>query len=82
MRKLKDVLQVISDLCDVQILVFRQGDKKGLGEDEIFFEGNVRDVPWIYADWELDNDIEIGQAVFTFVNEKGEAIIGIYVLEE
>ena len=82
MRKLKDALQVISYLSDVQILVFNEGPKKGLGEDEILFEGNVRDVPWVYAERELDNDSVDGESIFAFVNEKGNAIIGIYVMEE
>ena len=78
--KLKELLKVISDLCDVQILVYH-GDHMAI-QEETLFEGNVLDVPWTYADWQLDNNSGDGEAVFTFVNEKGEAIIGIYIMEE
>ena len=80
--KLKELLKIISDLCDVQILVYHGVNAKMINEEEILFEGNVRDVPWVYADWVLDNDSGDGEAIFTFVNDKGEAIIGIYVVEE
>lgn len=75
--KLKELLKVISYLQDVQILIFRDGDVKTKGTDEIVFEGSVLDVPWIYADCELD-----GEAVFTYIDEEGKAKIGIYIVEE
>ena len=40
------------------------------------------DVPWTYADMLLDNESGDGESTFAFVNEKGQAIIGIYVMEE
>ena len=80
--KLKELLKVIGYMNNVQILVYHGVNAKMVGEEEILFEGNVLDVPWVYADWALDNDSGDGEAVFTFVNEKGEAIIGIYVVEE
>lgn len=79
--KLKELLKVINYTCDVQILVYHYNEKM-VGKDEILFEGNASDVPWVYADWTLDNESGDGEAVFTFINEKGEPIIGIYVMEE
>ena len=75
--KLKELLKVISFTQDVQILMY-----EGNGRDEILFEGMASDVPWTYADMPLDNDSGDGESTFAFVNEKGEAIIGIYVVEE
>ena len=80
--KLKELLKVIDYMCDVQILAYHGINAKMIGEEEVLFEGSVSDVPWTYADWALDNDSGDGEAVFTFINEKGEAIIGIYVVEE
>lgn len=75
--KLKDVLKVISYLQDVQILVYKENN-----QDEILYEGNVLEVPWIYVDYVLDLVNGDGEAVFSFINEKNESIIGIYVIEE
>ena len=75
--KLKDVLKVISYLQDVQILVYKENN-----QDEILYEGNVLEVPWIYVDYVLDLVNGDGEAVFSFINEKNESIIGIYVMEE
>ena len=75
--KLKELLKTISYLQDVQILYYH-----GDASEEVLFEGSVLDVPWTYAEWPLDIDNGDGEAVFSFVNEKGEAIIGIYVVEE
>lgn len=73
---LKDILKVISYLQEVQILLY-----EGNGTDEILFEGPASDVPWTYADMKLDNSGD-GESTFAFVNEKGDAIIGIYVMED
>jgi hypothetical protein len=75
--KLKDVLKVISYLQDVQILVYKENN-----QDEILYEGNVLEVPWIYVDYVLDLVNGDGEAVFSFINGKNESIIGIYVMEE
>ena len=75
--KLKELLKVISFMQDVQILLY-EGD----GQEEILFEGMASDVPWVYADRLLDNDSSDGESTFAFVNEKSQAIIGIYVMEE
>lgn len=74
---LKDVLKIIYYLQDVQILI-----NEGNGTDEILFEGPASDVPWTYADMKLDNNSGDGESTFAFVNEKGDAIIGIYVKED
>ena len=73
---LKDILKVIHYLQDVQILI-----NEGNETDEILFEGPASEVPWTYADMKLDNG-EDGESTFAFVNEKGNAIIGIYVEED
>ena len=75
--KLKELLKVISFTQDVQILIY-EGD----GQEEVLFEGMASDVPWTYADMQLDNESGDGESTFAFVNEKGQAIIGIYVMEE
>ena len=75
--KLKELLKVISYIQDVQILL-----SEGNGQEEILFEGMASDVPWTYADMPLDNDSDDGESTFAFVNEKGDAIIGIYVMED
>ena len=80
--KLKELLKVISYLEEVQILIFRDGDAKTKGTDEIVFDGSVFDVPWTYADCELDNNSGDDEAVFTFIDEKGNSKIGIYIVEE
>lgn len=74
--KLKELLKVIGFMQDVQILIY-EGD----GQEEILFEGMASNVPWTYADMLLDNDSG-GESTFAFVNEKDQAIIGIYVTEE
>ena len=73
---LKDILKVISYLQEVQILLYEEN-----GTEEVLFEGMASDVPWTYADMKLDNDSGDGESTFAFVNEKGDAIIGIYVKE-
>ena len=75
--KLKELLKVISFIQDVQILIY-EGD----GQEEVLFEGMASDVPWTYADMPLDNESGDGESTFAFVNEEGQAIIGIYVMEE
>lgn len=75
--KLKELLKVISSIQDVQILIYEGNDT-----EEILFEGCAMDVPWTYAEMLLDNDSGDGESTFAFVNEKGNAIIGIYVIEE
>ena len=75
--KLKDLLKIISFTQDVQILIY-----EGNGTEAVLFEGMVCDVPWRYAEMPLDNDSGDCESTFAFVNEKGEAVIGIYVMEE
>lgn len=77
MKKLKDLLKVVESIQDVQILIY-----EGYEQEEILFEGMASDVPWRYADMPLDNDSGDCESVFAFVNEKGNAVIGIYVMEE
>jgi hypothetical protein len=74
--KLKELLKVINSIQNVQILLY-----EGIGSQEILFEGMASDVPWTYADMQLDNSGD-GESTFAFVNEKGNAIIGIYVKED
>jgi hypothetical protein len=75
--KLKELLKIVSSFQDVQILYYHKENSQ-----EVLFEGNVLEVPWIYAEWVLDNICGDGESVFSFINEKGEPIIGIYVMEE
>lgn len=75
--RLKILLKYISSEQDVQILLYQ-----GSGQEEILFEGAASDVPWIYADMDLDNDSGDGEAIFSFINEKNESVIGIYIEEK
>ena len=75
--RLKILLKYISSEQDVQILLYRAS-----GQEEILFEGAASDVPWTYADMDLDNDSGDGEAIFSFINEKNESVIGIYIEEK
>jgi hypothetical protein len=49
--------------------------------ETILFEGAAEDVPWRYAEMELDTDIN-GEAIYAFIpDDTNEAWIGIYVRE-
>ena len=77
--KLKELLKHISLDQKVQIAEFYTGlHNEG---ETILFEGTAEDVPWRYAEMELDTDIN-GEAIYAFIpDDTNEAWIGIYVRE-
>lgn len=54
--KLVDVLRHIEDTTRIKVMLFHNGE-------EVLFEGLVCDIPWSYADMELDTD-DIGTAIY------------------
>ena len=75
--KLREVLKHIGFDQKVQILIDNSPKAH-----EVVFEGDAMDVPWVWAEYELDTDIN-GEAMFAFIpDDKNEAWLGIYVREE
>ena len=74
--KLKKILPHLYFLMPIQIIEYNNGN------EEILFEGLVDNIPWRFAELELDTDAN-GEAISIFQKEgQREPILNIYVKTE
>ena len=71
--KLKELLPHLCFLMQVKIVEFNNNK-----DEEILFTGLVDDVPWRFADMELDTD-DNGEAIYIPTENDKEPILNIYV---